>query len=161
MPKIRFKLNQIKTTRVGFPTGALDSLLKKVLKKFSSELPKGKEAAVNLVWVSDKKMRSMNKQYRNKDATTDVLSFSYLDQTNVDSNVKTIGEIMISVDRLKRQAKQQKHSYKQEAEILFVHGLLHILGFDHESAKDLEQMLSAEQEMLGDKAGLIQRSTAE
>ena len=154
----RVILHQIKNYRVGFSTGALSSLARKVIKAAKpSLLKKTNLVEINLIWVSDQEIKKLNAKYRKKNCPTDVLSFSYLDER--DNNL--LGELFISVDTLKKQAKDYQHPFNQEGQILFTHGLLHILGFDHETKADLKKMLKFERVILGDKSGLIERAESE
>ncbi len=102
---------------------------------------------VGLIIVNDQYMKELNKQYRGKDAPTDVLSFSFLESKHEDiANEKefAIGDIVISLDRAREQALEQGHSLEKEIILLTVHGLLHLLGYDHESKEDRELMQSRE-----------------
>jgi len=150
-----------KQVRVGFSTGALLTIAKKIIKDHAPKLLQT-ASILEIVWVSDAQIKKLNKQYRKKNQTTDILSFSYLrnNQTNKDE-LEPFGQLVISVDTLRKQAEQQNHAYYKEAIILFVHGLLHILGFDHMTEKDFKKMMKTEQRYLGDKSGLVQRSTPE
>ncbi len=139
---------------VGLSPDVFNSLAKSVLSAIGKKDLSGDLA---LAFVSDKEIQALNKQYRQKDAPTDVLSFSYLE----DQDDETIGELIISLETAERQAKEQKHALEQEVQVLFVHGLLHILGYDHEEAEDLQEMRQLEQKVLGDKSGLIGRTVVE
>ena len=116
-----------------------------------------KPIEINLIWVSNQEIKKLNFKYRQKNCPTDVLSFSYLNER--DNNL--LGELFISVDTLKKQAKEHSHPFKEEGQILFTHGLLHILGFDHETKADLKKMLKFERVILGDKSGLVERADSE
>lgn len=159
---MKVELIQVKQARVGFSSDALFSLLKKTLKAYLPKKYRKKRLILELVWVNDHEIKKLNKQYRAKNKPTDVLSFSYVNQIDPKSHEDQLfGQVVISVDTLRKQAKMQGHAYKTEAEVLFVHGVLHILGFDHERPTDLKKMLSAERTILGDKSGLISRASAE
>src|SRR5437667_1928510 len=79
------------------------------------------------VITSDKQLRRLNREFRNQDCVTDVLSFPSGDSDG------SIGDIAISFPRAKRQAAEHGHRVDQEVEILMLHGLLHLLGMDHET----------------------------
>lgn len=86
--------------------------------------------------VTDDEIHQMNKVYRQKDKPTDVLSFRYDDQN---------GEIVISADRVRAQAKEYEHTEETESAFLLVHGILHIIGWDHErSEKEANDMRALE-----------------
>ncbi len=77
-------------------------------------------------------MRTLNRRYRGKDRTTDVLSFPMREGAFADLRPELLGDIVISVPAAERQAKEAGHSLIREIERLLVHGLLHLLGYDHE-----------------------------
>lgn len=98
--------------------------------------------SISIALVSDKEIKEYNRVYRNKNKVTDVLSF-ILDENDV------LGEIVISLEQAKRQAKKNKKTIKSELQWLTVHGILHLLGYDHEiSKKEEERQLVKEQEIL-------------
>ncbi len=152
---------QSKQVRVGFSTGAFLTLGKKILRDLAPNLLK-QVSVLEIVWVTDKAIKQLNAQYRNKNEKTDILSFSYLtpDLKQGEEN-ELFGQLIISVETLRRQAKQYDIPYYQEAEILFVHGLLHLLGYDHISKNEFKKMMGLEQRFLGDKSGLVSRSLPE
>lgn len=144
----------------GFDTGVLPSLAARLLRVEAAEMLSRGPLSVSLVWVSDTEIRRLNKQYRQKDEATDVLSFSLL-EGNAYPAEGELGELFISVDTLRRQAGEHGHDDIAEAQVLLVHGLLHLLGHGHESEEEFKQMLALEKKYLGDNAGLIERSRLE
>ena len=86
---------------------------------------------IGLIIVNDKKIREFNLKYRKKNKPTDVLSFPY---------GKGEGDIYISAETAEKQAKERGHSLNKELNILFIHGLLHLFGFDHGNDKEEEIM---------------------
>ena len=109
----------------------------KVMKPLIDKKLLKRNGTVDLVIIDDKEMQSMNKQYRGKNNPTDVLSFAYLEVTEYEKEKGDVivGDIFISVDTAKKQAKEKGHNLKIEMAILFVHGLLHVFGFDHATKK--------------------------
>ncbi|MBN2096727.1 rRNA maturation RNase YbeY [Candidatus Peregrinibacteria bacterium] len=103
------------------------------------------EGILNVVFVNDDYIQSLNKQYRHKDQPTDVISFSYIETSDF-KDTGLIGEIYISVPIAKKQAKK---GLEDELNKLFVHGFLHIFGHNHESEKDFKKMNKIEREVLG------------
>ncbi len=105
---------------------------------------------VGVIIAGDKLLHKLNLQYRDKDAPTDVLSFSYLDDTGdqVGENEFAVGDIYISLDRVKTQAEEAGHSFKREAALLVIHGTLHLIGFDHEHDEDAELMQQEERSLM-------------
>lgn len=82
---------------------------------------------IELILSTDDEIREINKQHRDIDASTDVLSFPYEDMP-----MSPLGSIVISINHVQKVAKSLKHSDEDELTLLFIHGLLHLLGFDHE-----------------------------
>jgi probable rRNA maturation factor len=105
---------------------------------------------VAIAIVSDARMRVLNKKYRRKDKATDVLSFD-------------TGDIVIAAGVARRQAREAGHSYTAELKILALHGLLHLLGYDHHDPADGGRMARLERRLRakgGLRAGLIERAAA-
>jgi probable rRNA maturation factor len=91
---------------------------------------------INIAFLHDGEIQELNRIYRSIDAPTDVLSFHYVDDfrfTEVDS---VVWEIVLSESKIMTQAAEHKHTAREECEILIIHGLLHILGHDHEDDAD-------------------------
>ena len=112
----------------------------------------GKGQGVTCLISTDAELRRLNREFRNKDYATDVLSFPAGD---------SLGELAISLDRAAEQAQELGHTLEQELRILILHGLLHLTGMDHES--DNGEMKRAEirwRKRLGLPAGLIERAQA-
>jgi probable rRNA maturation factor len=106
--------------------------------------------------TGDKELRRLNRQFLKKDYATDVLSFPALEGAD-----GVLGEIAISFDQAKQQAAEHGHAVGDEVAVLMLHGVLHLLGMDHE--KDRGQMARVERQWrssLGLPAGLIERRTA-
>ncbi len=106
---------------------------------------------VNL--INNDKIKSINKEYRNIDSSTDVISFAYLDE--IEGETKIIGDIplflgciYISCDKAKEQACSYGHLLDREMKFLFVHGMLHLLGYDHIEKEDEEKMFALQEELL-------------
>ena len=98
--------------------------------------------------VSDARVRVLNKKYRRQDKATDVLSFD-------------TGDIVIAAGVARRQARQAGHSYAAELKVLALHGLLHLLGYDHHDPEDGGRMARLERRLRskgGLRAGLIERA---
>ena len=119
----------------------LDRLYQVMKKEIDKKLFK-RDGQLDLVLIGDKRIREMNKQYRKKDTATDVISFAYLEVTDYgkDPGDIIVGDIFISVDTAKRQAIEKEHDLKKELAILFVHGLLHCMGFDHNTDEEEAEM---------------------
>lgn len=124
-----------------------------VLQKLIDKKLLNRDGQIDLVLVSDKKIHAINKEYRKKDKPTDVISFAYLEVTEFekDHGDVIVGDIFISIDTAKRQAKEKGHDLKTELSILFVHGLLHCLGFDHNNDKEEAEMEGWAKKILAEK----------
>jgi probable rRNA maturation factor len=103
------------------------------------KIPQNK--CVNLIFCSDSFIKKLNARFRNKPYATDVLSFNY-DEKDF------LGEIYISLQRGKIQAKRYKVSYSSEIERLFIHGMFHLLGFDHEKPEERKRMEAKERKYI-------------
>jgi probable rRNA maturation factor len=111
-------------------------------------LPK---AELSVLFLGDCAMRTLNRQYRGKDTTTDVLSFSLREGSFPSIQPDMLGDIVISVPRAARQARESGHSLACEIEHLLVHGLVHLLGYDHERGpRDACKMKRMERRLLGE-----------
>ncbi len=85
-----------------------------------------------LVFVSDRKMRELNKTFRNKNSTTDVLSFPF-ESEEFEALENNLGDIVISVQQAEKQAKENNLDFETEIKQLILHGVLHLGGYDHET----------------------------
>jgi len=130
--------------------GSLAQMLTKNLEKLLGEYSlDGGE--VGLILVDDQYIQSLNKQYRDKDTPTDVLSFSFLEPGNGEETGDAefaVGDIYISIDRAREQALDAGHSLEREIVLLAVHGLLHLLGYDHEEEEERKVMQNKERTIL-------------
>lgn len=89
---------------------------------------------VSVAFVDDDAMRELNKRFRRKDKTTDVLTFPADDSYGEPAQEgRPLGDIVICVDQARRQAAEEKHSLATEVRFLLLHGILHALGYDHET----------------------------
>jgi probable rRNA maturation factor len=103
---------------------------------------------VSIAIVDDAAMTTLNRQFRHKNKTTDVLTFPADDTyADPDRSGRPLGDIVISVDQAKRQAATEKHSLATEVRYLILHGILHALGYDHET--DTGAMNTLEIELRG------------
>lgn len=106
-------------------------------------------AELSVLFIGDYAMRSLNRRYRNKDKTTDVLSFSLREGKFKDIRPELLGDIVISVPAARRQARQAGHELRHEIDCLLVHGLVHLLGYDHgRSGADARLMAGKERLLL-------------
>ena len=110
---------------------------------------------VSLVFTDSGQVRQLNRHYRGVDQPTDVLAFYMHQQSGSDSSftlppdgVTHLGEIIISCPQALAQAREQGHSARRELALLVIHGVLHLLGYDHEEAREAMKMRAREKELL-------------
>ena len=127
----------------------LETLIHTVLTK-GAELQKGPEDAEISVLICDADtIHELNRDYRNVDAPTDVLSFALNEgEDDIPEEEKALGDIVINLDRAIAQAKEFGHSKEREMAYLSVHGFLHILGYDHYDPEEKKAMRKAEEDIL-------------
>ena len=111
---------------------------------------------VSLVFTDSETVQRLNRDYRGVDRPTDVLAFYMLTQKEANSffalppdGVLRLGEVIISYPQAAEQAKEQGHSVEQELALLIIHGILHLLGYDHEQPEEEKRMRGREEELLG------------
>ncbi|MDY0405541.1 rRNA maturation RNase YbeY [Virgibacillus sp. 179-BFC.A HS] len=113
------------------------------------------EAELSVSFVNNDEIQVINRDYRDKDQPTDVISFALQEDSDgeleiVGQNLPVVlGDIIISVDRAKEQAKEYNHSFEREMGFLAVHGLLHLLGYDHMNPEDEKVMFQRQDDILG------------
>lgn len=106
--------------------------------------------SVSVIITSDAVIQGINRDYRKKDRPTDVISFAYRDDPfpEIDGEIEELGDIYVSLDRAKEQAKEYEVTLHDEMKRLLIHGVLHLLGYDHEkSAEEEERMHEKEEEL--------------
>lgn len=121
--------------------------IQKVLEKeYESEAP----VYVSLLLTGNDEIQVINREYRDKDQPTDVISFAYHETEDFDIGpYDTLGDIVISLERVVEQAKEYNHSPKRELFYVLTHGILHLLGYDHIEEEDKKEMRAKEEEILG------------
>ena len=128
----------------------LYDLLEFALEKLNIE-----NSTFSVILTDDEEVQYLNKTYRNIDRTTDVLSFALNDNGAFPGPVNVLGDIFISIPKMKEQAIEYSHSEKRELSFLALHGLLHLLGYDHtKGPKEEEEMFGLQKEILNEK-GII------
>lgn len=122
--------------------------LKKLIKN-TLKYEKAKDSIFSIVFVDEETIQDLNRKYRNIDKVTDVLSFAFEDNTEIDyNNVRFLGEIYVCIPRMKSQAIEYGHTEERELGFLVVHGLLHLLGYDHMSNEDEKKMFGLQELIL-------------
>jgi len=117
---------------------------------FPKKLNNRKQYFISCTIVDDKLIKKINKQYRGKEQSTDVVSLGYLEKEPFPGN-DMAGEIFISFPTAKKQAKDLGHATIIEIAFLFVHGILHILGYEHKEEKDFQLMMNLTNQILAIK----------
>ena len=119
---------------------------------YTLEHEKVKNAIFSIIFVTNEEIHKINKEYRNVDRETDVISFAFEDNEKKSYNgIRVLGDIYISIPKMQSQALEYGHSEKRELSFLCVHGLLHLLGYDHMIKEDEEKMFNLQEMILNDK----------
>lgn len=109
------------------------------------------DAIFNIIFVTSEKIHEINKEYRNVDRVTDVISFALEDSIEgYVEEIRMLGDIYICVEKMKEQAELYNHSVLREMCFLTTHGLLHLLGYDHIEEEDEKVMFSLQEELLNE-----------
>ena len=126
-----------KTLSRDYCTRALEAL-EKVVKK-------PQQGIINLIVIDPAEMAEMNKQFRGKEGPTDILTFSYYSPELTASDV--VGEIYLCLEKIKLYAEEAGKTYKEQLEYIIIHGLTHLMGYDHESNTDWQEMERVEKKI--------------
>ena len=125
-----------------------------IIEKYISFLVKKRNienAIFNIIFVSNDEIHKINKEYRNVDRITDVISFALEDTPDVDmSGYRLLGDVYICLDKAYEQAENYNHSILREICFLITHGLLHLLGYDHMEEDEEKVMFSLQEELLNE-----------
>ena len=106
-------------------------------------------AMITILLTDDETLRSLNRQFRSEDKSTDVLSFSFgEEQVPLGGDLQYLGDIAVSVPYAHRQAVAQGHSTTAELQLLTIHGILHLLGYDHEEEDTKKKMWAVQRKVL-------------
>ncbi len=123
------------------------SYLKKVIHNTLKE-EKVKKAIFSITFVGEEEIQRLNREYRGIDRVTDVISFAFEDNSVLlKENTRVLGDIYICIPRMQEQAIKYEHLEKRELSFLVVHGLLHLLGYDHQT-KEEENNMFTKQELI-------------
>lgn len=107
----------------------------------------------NIIFVDSDTIHNINKTYRDVDRVTDVISFALEDNKTIELDHRLLGDIYICIDKAKEQAIEYNHSFKRELSFLTIHGLLHLLGYDHINEEE-EKVMFAKQEKILSEFGI-------
>ena len=122
----------------------------KIIREACKEIDIQDDLELSVIFVDDKRIHEINREYRQIDRSTDVISFALEDseQYYIEGMPREIGDIFISIDHAKMQAEEYGHSFYREMCFLFTHGLLHLLGFDHMNEEDEKVMFGRQKTIL-------------
>lgn len=125
-----------------------------ILTKTCEVLKRNDDFAMSLIFVDDEAIRVINRDYRNKDVPTDVISFALCDSEDEYEmeDTQELGDIFINVNAIVRQAMEYQHTYRREVCFLFTHGVLHLMGYDHMCEEDEKEMFGLQDVILEDIA---------
>ena len=133
------------------------NVIEKVLSQcFKEEKLENSKLCVTVTLTTPKTIQEINKQYRNIDRATDVLSFPMFEKDELDSKIQEndfenediLGDIVVSVDKVKEQAIEYGHSFERELSYMIVHGFYHLMGYDHIEEEDKKVMREKEENIL-------------
>ena len=134
-----------------------ENIVQKVVQQcFKEENLENSKLYISIILTTPEHIHEINKQYRNVDKETDVLSFPMFEKEELDEMIKNqnfehedvLGDIIISIDKVKRQAEEYGHSFKREFSYMIVHGFYHLMGYDHIKEEDKVFMRPKEENIL-------------
>ena len=130
----------------------LDEYMDKLhdLLNFALKKEKLDDVEFNIIFVDSNKIHEINREYRGIDRVTDVISFALEDNEEIKLEHRILGDIYICVERAHEQAIEYGHSFLREIAFLMIHGLLHLLGYDHMEPEDEKVMFGKQEEILNE-----------
>jgi len=117
----------------------------RALEVLETVVKKPQQGIINLIVIDTDEMAQMNKQFRGKEGPTDILTFSYYSPELFSSDVA--GEIYLCLEKIKLYAEEAGKSYKEQLEYIIIHGLTHLMGYDHEDDTDWQEMEKIEKKI--------------
>lgn len=136
-----------------------EPIIKKVIEKcFEEEKIQNSKLCMTIILTTPQNIRKINKEYRDIDKETDVLSFPMFEKDELDKKIKNndfeyedvLGDIVISIEKVKEQAEEYGHSFERELSYMLVHGFYHLMGYDHIEEEDKKVMRPKEEKILKD-----------
>ena len=134
-------------------------VIEKVLTKcFEEEKLENSNLYITVTLTNPENIRKINKEYRNIDRATDVLSFPMFEKDELEEKIEkkdyehidVLGDLVISIEKVQEQAKEYGHSFERELSYMLVHGFYHLMGYDHIEEKDKKIMRPKEEKILND-----------
>jgi probable rRNA maturation factor len=130
----------------------IDIITKVLTKCYEKEALMDKNLYTNVILTTPQNIREFNKKFRNIDKETDVLSFPMFEKSELESynskEVNILGDVVISIDKVKRQAEEYGHSFERELSYMIIHSFYHLLGYDHIKESDKKMMRKKEKNIL-------------
>lgn len=136
-----------------------EETIKKVIEKcYKEEGLNSSNLIITITLTTPEEIRKINSKYRRIDMSTDVLSFPMFERQELEEKIKNrnfehkdvLGDIIISIERVKEQAEEYRHSFERELSYMIVHGFYHLMGYDHIEEKDKKEMRPKEEKILND-----------
>ena len=134
-----------------------EEIVKNVFNKcFEEENIQASKLYITVTFTDPEHIQEINKTYRNIDKATDVLSFPMFEREELEKKIKDkdfpyediLGDIIISISKVKEQAKEYGHSFERELSYMLVHGFYHLMGYDHIEEEDKKEMRTKEEKIL-------------
>lgn len=134
-----------------------ENIIKKVVDQcFKEEKLENSKLYISIILTTPNHIHEINKQYRDVDRETDVLSFPMFEKEEIDEKIKkqnfehedVLGDIVISIEKVKQQAEEYGHSFERELSYMIVHGFYHLMGYDHIKEEDKAIMRPKEENIL-------------
>ena len=124
----------------------------KRLMDYSTKYEGVENVSFNIIIVDNNRIHEINKEYRGVDRPTDVVSFALEEEAfpTIEGDIRTLGDIYISIEKAREQALEYGHSFEREISFLALHGLLHLLGYDHMEKEEEKIMFEKQDKILND-----------
>ncbi len=144
------------------PPADIEELIERCTRAALEEEELYEDAQVSVTLVDNEAIREINREHRNIDRATDVLSFPLGDDESFDTDPETgailLGDIVISLERAEEQAKELGHSFYREVAFLITHSLFHLLGYDHVDSEEDEKLMFGKQEKVLTALGITREA---
>ena len=136
-----------------------EKIIKRVLEQcFKEEKLLNSKLYITITLTNPENIKEKNKQYRNIERATDVLSFPMFEKDELEQKIQNedfeypdvLGDIIISIEKVEEQAKEYEHSFERELSYMIVHGFYHLMGYDHIEEEDKKKMRPKEEKILND-----------
>lgn len=136
-----------------------ENVINKVLTKcFEEENLQDSKLYITVTLTNPENIQKINKEYRNIDRATDVLSFPIFEKDELEEKIRNnnfeyedvLGDLIISIEKVREQAKEYGHSFERELSYMLVHGFYHLMGYDHIEEEDKKKMRPKEEKILND-----------